>query len=45
MCIYFTRGICAIIRRGREQENTALFIFSAVSGGAVWFRFTSSEAL
>ena len=43
LCVCILLGVfCAIIRRGREQENTALFIYAAVNSDAVCFRFASS---
>lgn len=43
MCVYILLGVfCAIIRKGRERENTALFIHTAVNSDAACFRFTSS---
>ena len=43
LCVCILLGVfCAIIRRGREQENTALFIYTAVNSDAACFRFASS---
>lgn len=43
LCVCILLGVfCAIIRRGRERENTVLFIYTAVNSDAACFRFAFS---
>lgn len=46
LCVCILLGVfCAIIRRGREQGNAALFIHTAVNSEAASSRITSSVKL